>query len=85
MICQKEEKLEKQTGADLAISVIIDLPDYPKMIKSFIFQAKNIPIQSNLDLSQFETLTSYTAKGSGYLFYDTSTFSLFKSFCFRYR
>jgi hypothetical protein len=33
----KGGRMEKHTGADLAISIIIDLPDYPKMIKSFIF------------------------------------------------
>lgn len=76
----KGGKLEKRTGADLAISVIIDLPDYPKMIKSFIFQSKKYSHSIQLDLSQFEILTSYTAKGSGYLFYDTSTFSLSSPF-----
>lgn len=33
-------QLETLTGADLAIGISIDLPDYPKTNKSFVFQAK---------------------------------------------
>jgi hypothetical protein len=76
----KGGKLEKRTGADLAISVIIDLPDYPKMIKSFIFQAKKYSHTAQIDLLQYETLNSHYGKSKGYLFYDTSTLTLSSPF-----
>jgi hypothetical protein len=76
----KGGKLEKRTGADLAISVIIDLPDYPKMIKSFVFQAKKYSHSAQIDLQQYETLNNLYGKSKGYLFYDTSTFTLSSPF-----
>jgi hypothetical protein len=76
----KGGKLEKNTGADLAISIIVDLPDYPKMIKSFIFQAKKYSHNAQIDLPQYEILNNHYGKSKGYLFYDTNIFTLSSPF-----
>jgi hypothetical protein len=67
----KGGKLESITGADLAIGFSIDLPDYPKTYKSFVFQAKKINNSSQLELSQYNTLIKNFSENSAYLFYDT--------------
>ena len=67
----KGGKLESHTGADLAIGFSIDLPDYPKTNKSYVFKAKKINSSSQLDLNQYNTLTKNFADNSAYLFYDT--------------
>ena len=66
----KGGKLEKITGADLAITVIIDLPDFPKTIKTYIFQAKKIQNSTSIDNFQYKTLMSHRENSYGYLFYD---------------
>jgi hypothetical protein len=67
----KGGKLESLTGADLAIGFSVDLPDYPKIFKSFVFQAKKINSSSQLDLNQYITLVKNFSKNSAYLFFDT--------------
>jgi hypothetical protein len=67
----KGGKLESFTGADLAIGLSVDLPDYPKVFKSFVFQAKKISNSSQLDINQHKTLINNFSSNSAYLFYDT--------------
>jgi hypothetical protein len=67
----KGGKLESYTGADLALGINIDLPDYPKTYKSFVFQAKKLGSSSQLDLKQYQTLTNNFPQNAAYLFYDT--------------
>ena len=67
----KGGRLESYTGADLALGFYIDLPDYPKTYKSFVFQAKKLNSSSQLDLKQYQTLTNNFSDNSAYLFYDT--------------
>lgn len=76
----KGGKLEKQTGADLAITIVIDLPDYPKTFKTYIFQAKKINGSTSLDISQYETLKNHDKNSYGYLFYDTDLNTLSSPF-----
>ncbi len=76
----KGGKMEKTTGADLAFTVIIDLPDYPKVIKSIIFQAKKYSHTAQLDLNQYELLTKYLGKSVAYLFFDQNIKSLSSPF-----
>ena len=63
-------KLEKETGADLAFIVVIDLPDFPFTVKSIILQAKKVNgASTQLDRRQYEVLVQHAGKGA-YLFYD---------------
>jgi len=64
-------KIEKITGADLGFILVIDLPDFPYTVKTFILQAKKILNgSSQIDLNQYKTLNKYEKGESGYLFYD---------------
>ncbi|MFN0202853.1 MAG: hypothetical protein ACKVTZ_15120 [Bacteroidia bacterium] len=76
----KGGKLEKQTGADLAITIAIDLPDFPKTFKTIVFQAKKIHNSTSLDLVQYETLVEHNQGASAYLFYDTDLQTLSSPF-----
>ncbi len=68
----KGGKLESHTGADLAICFSLDLPDYPKTYKSFVFQAKKMDFISQLDVAQYDKLVNNFPDNSAYLFYDTN-------------
>lgn len=76
----KGGKLERQTGADLAITIVIDLPDFPTTFKTIIFQAKKIHNSSSLDLAQYEALVAHSYGASAYLFYDTDLQTLSSPF-----
>jgi hypothetical protein len=68
----KGGKPEKATGADLGFILIVDLPDFPLVIKSIIFQVKKIRQSGNsaqIDIKQFNTLKE-NDPSSAYLFYD---------------
>ncbi len=64
-------KLEKETGADLGLILVIDLPDFPYTVKSFILQAKKISGNSvQIDREQYETMMKHRKSECAYLFYD---------------
>lgn len=64
-------KLEKLTGADLGLILVIDLPDFPFTVKTLILQAKKIQGPSaQIDRVQYETLAKHNAGECAYLFYD---------------
>ena len=65
----KGGKAEKETGADLGFILVIDLPDYPFLVKSFIFQAKKINKKVQIDKEQYLKLEKNSGKNA-YLFYD---------------
>lgn len=71
-------KIEKQTGADLGFIFVIDLPDYPYSVISYILQAKKIDNgRASLKCEQYETLKSNSTNSCcSYLFYDMSVGSL---------
>ncbi len=69
-------KLEKKTGADLALGIIVDLPDFPPIMKTFIFQAKKINQSTQIDVNQLNTLKKFQPQSSAYLFYDMGLNSL---------
>ncbi len=63
--------IEKYTGADLGLIIVIDLPDYPYTVKSILIQAKKISgDRAKIDRRQYETLNSHGVNGGAYLFYD---------------
>lgn len=63
-------KLEKKTGADLALIIVIDLPDFPFTVKSIVLQAKKVNGSSaQIDRTQYEVLAQQKGKAA-YLFYD---------------
>ncbi len=64
-------KLEKTTGADLGLILVVDLPDFPYTVKSLILQAKKMSGDSaQIDLEQYETLMEHGKSECAYLFYD---------------
>lgn len=63
-------KIEKATGADLGIIMLIDLPDYPFTVKSLILQAKKMNGTAQIDRIQYEKLKEHEKEASSYLFYD---------------
>jgi hypothetical protein len=64
-------KIEKKSGADLGFILLVDLPDYPFLVKSVIFQVKKINNNSaSIDHEQFEILSSHGKAWPAYLFYD---------------
>ena len=71
-------KIEKQTGADLGLILVIDLPDFPYSVISYVLQAKKIDNgRASLDRRQYETLSLNDEKSyCSYLFYDMSIRSL---------
>ncbi|OQX18811.1 MAG: hypothetical protein BWK75_06265 [Candidatus Altiarchaeales archaeon A3] len=66
----KGGKIEKDTGADLGFVLIVDLPDYPFTVKSFVLQAKKINNKVQIDSNQYKTLSNLNEENCGYLFYD---------------
>lgn len=66
----KGGRLEKYSGADLGFLIIMDLPDYPKTIKSIIIQVKKVDNSAKINKKQFETLHKQGSNKSAYLFYD---------------
>ena len=66
----KGGKVEKETGADLGFILVIDLPDHPFTVKSFIFQAKKINNKVQIDKEQYLKLKKIDDQCCGYLFYD---------------
>ncbi len=72
----KGGKVEKQSGANLGFLLIIDLPDYPKIIKSIVLQAKKISGSAHIDRIQYETLKKNDDNNCAYLFYDMNYSSL---------
>lgn len=63
-------KLEKETGADLAFILVLNLPDYPFVVKSILLQAKKVNGNSaQIDKRQYEVLARH-AENTAYLFYD---------------
>lgn len=62
-------RIEKHTGADLGLILVVDLPDYPKMVKTVILQAKKLQGSSQLTTAQHDVLLKH-GNGAAYLFYD---------------
>lgn len=63
--------VEKLTGADLAIILVVDLPDRPKIIRYAAIQAKKlVPGSNSIDKEQYDTLRKNFDAASAYLFYD---------------
>lgn len=62
-------RLEKRTGADLGFILAVDLPDYPKVIKSVVLQAKKLNGSAQLTTTQHDTLLKH-GEAAAYLFYD---------------
>lgn len=54
----------------------IDLPDYPKIIKSIVLQAKKVSGSAHIDRIQYETLKNNDDNNCAYLFYDMNYSSL---------
>lgn len=69
-------KVEKQTGADLGFVVVVDLPDYPFMVRSVVFQAKKCDSTASIDIKQLRKIQETTGNKSAYLFYDMDFRSL---------
>jgi hypothetical protein len=64
-------KLEKTTGADLGLVLVVDLPDFPYTVKSLILQAKKMDGNSaKIGRTQYETLMKHGANNCAYVFYD---------------
>jgi hypothetical protein len=64
-------KLEKTTGADLGLVLVVDLPDFPFTVKSLVLQAKKLDGNSaKIERQQYETLLKHGASDCAYLFYD---------------
>lgn len=62
--------IEKQTGADLGFILLIELPDWPPLMRYAGFQAKKVRGSSKLPKDQFDALTSAFGDAAYYLFYD---------------
>lgn len=69
-------KVEKQTGADLALVIVVDLPDHPLTVRSLIMQAKKIDPHASVNIPQFRTIQKTAENSSQYLFYDMNWNSL---------
>jgi hypothetical protein len=69
-------KIEKKTGADLGFILIVDLPDYPYLVKSVVLQAKKIDRSAQLTVEQHTSLLSHGEDKAAYLFYDMDLKSL---------
>jgi hypothetical protein len=64
-------KLEKTTGADLGLILVVDLPDFPYTVKSIILQAKKVNGNSaKIERQQYEILRKHGANDCAYLLYD---------------
>jgi hypothetical protein len=67
----KGGRLEKTTGADLGLVLVVDLPDFPYTVKSVILQAKKLDgVSATIDRPQYATLLNHGGSGCSYLFYD---------------
>lgn len=62
--------IEKNTGADLAIVLTVDLPDLPRMVRSAAFQAKKVNGSATIPKEQYQTLIGQFGDAAEYLFYD---------------
>ena len=63
-------KVEKQTGADLGLVVVVDLPDYPFTVRGLVMQAKKADPNASINVHQFRTIQKNADNSSLYLFYD---------------
>ena len=63
-------KLEKQTGGDFGLILVIDLPDRPKLIRYAAIQAKRLQGSTSLEKYQFDTISANFGDAAAYLFYD---------------
>jgi hypothetical protein len=72
MDLSKGGKIEKTSGADLGFILVVDLPDFPFLVKSILFQAKKINGNgtARIDKNQLDTMKSHGQSDSAYLFYD---------------
>jgi hypothetical protein len=70
MDLSKGGKIEKFSGADLGLILVVDLPDFPFLVKSILFQAKKINGTARIDKNQLDTMKSHDQSDSAYLFYD---------------
>lgn len=61
---------EKLTGADFAFIFHVNLPDYKKITRLAIIQAKKFQSEAEIDIKQFRVLNSYAKKHGFYCFYD---------------
>ncbi|MBI5135777.1 MAG: hypothetical protein HZA24_00410 [Nitrospirae bacterium] len=68
--------LEKQTGADLAFILAIDLPDLPYLVRYASFQAKKFNGSTSIQKDQFDTLIARFGDAAAYLFYDMNQTTL---------
>jgi len=68
--------LEKITGGDFGIILVIDLPDRPKLVQYAAIQAKRLDGSISLDKFQFDALSKNFQEASSYLFYDCGFSSL---------
>lgn len=73
-------KVEKNTGADFGLILYVDLPDFPKTIKSIVFQAKKVNNSSSIDKIQYEAITRNDKSICSYLFYDMNMNTLSSPF-----
>lgn len=62
--------IEKNTGADLAIILTVDLPDMPRMVRSAALQAKKVNGSGTIPKEQYQTLVAQFGDAAEYLFYD---------------
>ncbi|AWI09931.1 hypothetical protein [Ereboglobus luteus] len=64
--------LEKMTGGDFGLILVVDLPDRPKITRYAAFQSKRLNGSGSTSLNklQFDTLTKNFGNASTYLFYD---------------
>lgn len=60
---------EAKSGADFGVILLADLPNSPKVIKAFKFQAKKAHPAATIDIQQMEALISGGDAGAFYLFY----------------
>jgi len=63
-------KIEKQTGSDLGLILLIDLPDRPKLVRYAAIQAKKMNPNASIDKLQFDALSNQFSKCAYYMFYD---------------
>ncbi|MBM3334641.1 hypothetical protein FJY63_08265 [Candidatus Sumerlaeota bacterium] len=69
-------KVEKQTGADLAFIVVVDLPDFPFVVRGVVLQAKKCDPSATINVRQLHTIQKMSQDAAAYLFYDMSFSSL---------
>lgn len=62
--------LEKITGGDFGLILVIDLPDRPKLVRYAAIQAKRLEGSTSLGKFQFDTLSKNFQEAASYLFYD---------------